>query len=100
MLKVGEEEVGVMMGWEQGIMEQTVQKLCENHENVSELKVLNVGFGLGIVGYSLCKSDALHIQLISADRWPFPVSSYPTLTARHHRTPPGCFATYEGSWLV
>jgi type IV protein arginine methyltransferase len=49
MLKVGDEEIGVMMGWEQGIMEETVQKLCHNHDNAPALKVLNVGFGLGIV---------------------------------------------------
>lgn len=50
MLKVGNEEIGVMMGWERGLMKQTVQKLCHNHDNIQSLKVLNVGFGLGIVG--------------------------------------------------
>ncbi|KAG5634074.1 hypothetical protein H0H81_003496, partial [Sphagnurus paluster] len=53
LLKVGdsdsEEEVGVMMGWERGIMEDTVQRLCEGHQNSHKLKVLNVGFGLGII---------------------------------------------------
>ncbi|KAI0342106.1 S-adenosyl-L-methionine-dependent methyltransferase [Trametopsis cervina] len=51
LLKVDEyEEVGVMMGWEQGIMEDTVAKLCLDHENLrTGLKVLNVGFGLGII---------------------------------------------------
>jgi protein arginine N-methyltransferase 2 len=49
MLKVGNEEIGVMMGWERGIMKETVQKLCQNHDNTQALKVLNVGFGLGIV---------------------------------------------------
>ena len=52
MLKVGEEEVGVMMGWEKGIMQETVKKLCHDHPNNGSLKVLNVGFGLGIVRLS------------------------------------------------
>lgn len=52
MVTVGEEEVGVMMGWEKGIMEETVHKLCHNHQQSQELKVLNVGFGLGIVSPS------------------------------------------------
>lgn len=31
-------------------MKETVEKLCDDHENLaSGLKVLNVGFGLGIV---------------------------------------------------
>lgn len=49
MLGVGQDEVGVMMGWERGIMTKTVEKLCKDHPNVNSLKVLNVGFGLGIV---------------------------------------------------
>jgi protein arginine N-methyltransferase 2 len=49
MLEVDGEEVGVMMGWERNIMQATVQKLCENHPKASALKILNVGFGLGIV---------------------------------------------------
>ncbi|KAG5648486.1 hypothetical protein DXG03_003097 [Asterophora parasitica] len=49
LLKVGEEEVGVMMGWEQEIMEDTARRLCNGHPNASNLKVLNVGFGLGII---------------------------------------------------
>ncbi|KAF8200772.1 arginine methyl transferase [Pholiota molesta] len=49
MLEVDGEEVGVMMGWERNIMQATVQKLCENHPKASALKILNVGFGLGII---------------------------------------------------
>lgn len=49
MLSVDGEEVGVMMGWEGGIMSETVRKLCDEHPNSSELRILNVGFGLGIV---------------------------------------------------
>jgi len=49
LLDVDGEEVGVMMGWEEGIMRKTVKKLCGDHPNSSDLKVLNVGFGLGIV---------------------------------------------------
>ncbi|KZT72065.1 hypothetical protein DAEQUDRAFT_664661 [Daedalea quercina L-15889] len=52
LLKVSdEEEVGVMMGWERGISESsTVERLCDDHEHLRDgLKVLNVGFGLGII---------------------------------------------------
>jgi len=48
-LKVGDEEIGVMMGWEQGIMNETVRRLCDNRDNTQPPKILNVGFGLGIV---------------------------------------------------
>ena len=50
LVDAGGQEVGVMMGWERGIMEETVKRLCEDHENAQHLKILNVGFGLGIVG--------------------------------------------------
>ncbi|EIW63412.1 protein-arginine N5-methyltransferase [Trametes versicolor FP-101664 SS1] len=60
-----EEEVGVMMGWERGIMRETVRKLCSDHENLDEgLKVLNVGFGLGIIDtlfQSLPTKPSLHV---------------------------------------
>ncbi|KIJ46111.1 hypothetical protein M422DRAFT_29486 [Sphaerobolus stellatus SS14] len=49
-VKSGDETVGVMMGWERGIMETTVEKLCADHPlKASGLRVLNIGFGLGIV---------------------------------------------------
>ncbi|KAF8513899.1 hypothetical protein BU17DRAFT_52912 [Hysterangium stoloniferum] len=42
--------VGVMMGWERGIMRRTVEILCGEHPaRSSGLRVLNVGFGLGII---------------------------------------------------
>jgi hypothetical protein len=54
LLNAGEDEIGVMMGWEQGIMEETVHALCQNHaQSARGLKVLNIGFGLGIVSYFL-----------------------------------------------
>ncbi|KAG7440873.1 arginine methyl transferase [Guyanagaster necrorhizus] len=43
-----DEEVGVMMGWERPIMEETVHCLCPDGGRQG-LKVLNVGFGLGII---------------------------------------------------
>ncbi|KAM5531662.1 hypothetical protein V8D89_014651 [Ganoderma adspersum] len=50
LVKVNDEEkVGVMMGWERGIMQETVRRLCTDHPNFGDLKVLNVGFGLGII---------------------------------------------------
>ncbi|KIP04871.1 hypothetical protein PHLGIDRAFT_75195 [Phlebiopsis gigantea 11061_1 CR5-6] len=50
VVRADDEEVGVMMGWETEIMKETVKKLCLDHENLKTgLKVLNVGFGLGII---------------------------------------------------
>ncbi|KAF8516042.1 arginine methyl transferase [Gautieria morchelliformis] len=46
----GNETVGVMMGWERPIMQSTVHKLCQTHlPRTSGLRILNVGFGLGLV---------------------------------------------------
>lgn len=50
MLDVDGDEVGVMMGWERELMEETVKVLTKEHPQTGPLKVLNVGFGLGIVG--------------------------------------------------
>lgn len=64
MVQVGDEEIGVMMGWERDIMKNTVQKLCQNHDNTQGLKVLNVGFGLGIIDtlfQSLTTRPAYHV---------------------------------------
>ncbi|KAI0733202.1 S-adenosyl-L-methionine-dependent methyltransferase [Fomitopsis betulina] len=66
LLKVSdEEEVGVMMGWERGIMQETVKQLCDDHENLHDgLKILNVGFGLGIIDslfQALPMPPALHV---------------------------------------
>ncbi|KAJ6593956.1 S-adenosyl-L-methionine-dependent methyltransferase [Mycena capillaripes] len=43
----GGEFIGVMMGWERAIMQETVTKLTV--ERTDDLKILNVGFGLGII---------------------------------------------------
>ncbi|KAF9227414.1 arginine methyl transferase [Gyrodon lividus] len=66
LLKLGDGgEVGVMMGWEQDIMRKTVDELCLSHPKlVTGLKVLNVGFGLGIIDnmfQALPKPPSLHI---------------------------------------
>jgi len=59
------EEVGVMMEWEREIMCQTVDQLCSNHPKLDTgLKVLNIGFGLGIIDtmfQSLSKLPSLHV---------------------------------------
>ncbi|EEB90472.1 hypothetical protein MPER_11317, partial [Moniliophthora perniciosa FA553] len=47
-VRAGAEEIGVMMAWEQGIMEKTTRLLCDDHPNAGSLRVLNVGHGLGI----------------------------------------------------
>ncbi|KAJ3803006.1 arginine methyl transferase [Lentinula aff. detonsa] len=49
VVKAGDEEIGVMMGWEQDIMQETVERLCGDHPSSENLKVLNIGFGLGMI---------------------------------------------------
>ncbi|KAH9985980.1 S-adenosyl-L-methionine-dependent methyltransferase [Russula compacta] len=50
ILQSGDTEIGVMMGWEHGIMQQTVHRMCDGHPNAETgLRVLNIGFGLGII---------------------------------------------------
>ncbi|TBU33924.1 arginine methyl transferase [Dichomitus squalens] len=66
LVKVSDnEEVGVMMGWERGIMQETVHKLCSDHPGLqSGLKILNVGFGLGIIDtlfQNLPTKPSLHV---------------------------------------
>jgi len=65
LLKTEDDDVGVMMGWEHGIMQETVTKLCANHQNLSNgLKVLNIGFGLGIIDalfQSLGTPPSMHV---------------------------------------
>lgn len=64
-MQAGDEEVGVMMGWETEIMKQTVEKLCMDHDDLHEgLHILNIGFGLGIIdGFftALPQPPALHV---------------------------------------
>ncbi|KAI0819972.1 hypothetical protein BC628DRAFT_1399708 [Trametes gibbosa] len=65
LVKADQEDVGVMMGWERGIMQETVRRLCADHEKLDEgLKILNVGFGLGIIDslfQSLPTRPSLHV---------------------------------------
>jgi protein arginine N-methyltransferase 2 len=51
MLDVDGEEIGVMMGWEQTIMQETVASLTIDRDPTDTLKILNIGFGLGIVRF-------------------------------------------------
>lgn len=48
-VNVNGEDIGVMMGWETPIMLETVQSVYDSLPERDNLKVLNVGFGLGIV---------------------------------------------------
>ncbi|KAG6845935.1 hypothetical protein H0H87_000741 [Tephrocybe sp. NHM501043] len=81
LLKVGNEEVGVMMGWEHGIMEQTVQALCTGHPNAQGLKVLNIGFGLGIVSSRILeKADQVDGGIYQIDTL---FQSLPTRPSEH-----------------
>ncbi|KAL0072432.1 Arginine N-methyltransferase 2 [Marasmius tenuissimus] len=49
VVRAGDDDVGVMMTWEQGIMEYTAKLLLEGHTNSKALRVLNVGHGLGVI---------------------------------------------------
>lgn len=85
-----EEEIGVMMGWEEGIMKETVKRLTEGHKNEKEgLKVLNVGFGLGIVRVSSLLPPLInlfsHSLRLTVSSRPFPLH-HPS-TSSSSRTP-------------
>ncbi|KAJ7783236.1 arginine methyl transferase [Mycena metata] len=61
MLNVDGEEIGVMMGWETNIMKETVANLTADRPT-DNLKILNVGFGLGIIDTLFQSlSPALHV---------------------------------------
>lgn len=48
LVKSGSEEIGVMMGWERPIMEASVRLLHQDNDG-PDYRVLNCGFGLGII---------------------------------------------------
>jgi protein arginine N-methyltransferase 2 len=56
---IDEEGNGVMMGWENPIMQETARLLCEGHQGMEaegeerDYAVLNVGFGLGLIDTEL-----------------------------------------------
>lgn len=76
------DEIGVMMGWEKNIMQETVANLTAERDP-TPLKVLNVGFGLGLVrSLSTSRAKATHPR---ADRHTFPISL--TRSACDHRGP-------------
>ncbi|KAJ3575098.1 hypothetical protein NP233_g1324 [Leucocoprinus birnbaumii] len=48
-VSVDGEDIGVMMGWETPIMMETVQCIYDSLPERDNLRVLNIGFGLGII---------------------------------------------------
>ncbi|KXN92459.1 Arginine N-methyltransferase 2 [Leucoagaricus sp. SymC.cos] len=48
-VNVDGEDIGVMMGWETPIMMETVESIYDSLPERDNLRVLNVGFGLGII---------------------------------------------------
>ena len=47
-------------------MQESVTKLCTTHENFNDgLKVLNVGFGLGIVRYQFSAPQVLSTEMLA-----------------------------------
>ncbi|KAG8878180.1 Arginine N-methyltransferase 2 [Tulasnella sp. 331] len=65
MVRAGDDaEVGVMMGWERPIMVETVKRICDAPPETHGPRVLNVGFGLGIIDTLFQASSAppsLHV---------------------------------------
>lgn len=56
-VNVDGEDIGVMMGWETPIMMETVQSIYDSLPERDNLRVLNIGFGLGIVSYPMQWQD-------------------------------------------
>ena len=98
VVKSGDEEVGVMMGWETPIMEETVRALCPIDR--PGLKVLNVGFGLGIVGLFFSRLRDVHDFSCLADRFALPVPPNATGASCNNRSSSRRVEAYEGPWLV
>ncbi|KAG8853723.1 Arginine N-methyltransferase 2 [Serendipita sp. 411] len=48
LVNAGSTQIGVMMGWERPIMEETVRLLHQDNDE-PDFRVLNCGFGLGII---------------------------------------------------
>lgn len=61
-IEVDGEDIGVMMGWEMPIMKETVHSIYDSLPERDNIRVLNVGFGLGIV----CGATAI-LYLIDTD---------------------------------
>jgi len=67
-VNVDGEDIGVMMGWETPIMTETVQFIYDSIPDRDNLRVLNIGFGLGIVSVQLYTRPCIHPTLIQIDR--------------------------------
>ncbi|KAF8135479.1 hypothetical protein EV363DRAFT_1320810 [Boletus edulis] len=77
------EQVGVMMGWERDIMRKTVDELCSSHPKLDTgLRVLNVGFGLGIVREFCFRSSRLRLTHVKIDTMFQSLSKLPSLHKR------------------
>ncbi|KAK7057134.1 S-adenosyl-L-methionine-dependent methyltransferase [Favolaschia claudopus] len=67
MLKdVDGDEIGVMMGWERGIMQETVAKLADARRSTNGLKILNIGFGLGLIDTLIQGLSPVHHVIVEA----------------------------------
>ncbi|KAF7782590.1 hypothetical protein Agabi119p4_1966 [Agaricus bisporus var. burnettii] len=63
-IEVDGEDIGVMMGWEMPIMKETVHSIYDSLPERDNIRVLNVGFGLGIIDrlfQALPTPPALHV---------------------------------------
>lgn len=77
-------------------MRETVKLLCADHPKLDDgLKILNVGFGLGIVSWFLCLSIPSLIYCDGEDRFILPRTPSPTSIARHNRSPSGRSGVHE-----
>ncbi|KAH7100298.1 arginine methyl transferase [Auriculariales sp. MPI-PUGE-AT-0066] len=71
LVKAGDDEVGVMMGWEAEIMRESVRALCDDHPELETgLRVLNIGHGLGIIDEFLQSISPKPIQHVIVEPHP------------------------------
>jgi len=77
------EDIGVMMGWETPIMSETVQFIYDSIADRDNLRVLNIGFGLGIVSVQHMP-QTMYSSNSYTDRSTFPGASFATLATCYH----------------
>ena len=82
-VNVDGEDIGVMMGWETPIMSETVQFIYDSIADRDNLRVLNIGFGLGIVSVQHMP-QTMHSSNSYTDRSTFPGASFATLATCYH----------------
>jgi len=83
-VNVDGEDIGVMMGWETPIMSETVQFIYDSIPDRDNLRVLNIGFGLGIVSVQHIP-QTMYSPHSCTDRSIFSGASFATLATCYYR---------------